>query len=301
MFFLIYFLCLNNNLDTKKLLVRKSLSLALVALIIHSVSQAQTIRRPAASYYIGYGAYGTTHTDPFSFISNQATLAKVQRITGGIYSERRFMLNELSHYYAVIALPTHSGNFGFKAGYYGFNDYNETQAGLAYGKSLDDKIDIGVQFNYYAIKVAGYGSAAAINFEVGILLHLTGKLNAGIHVYNPVGGKFGKNSGEKLPFIYTTGFGYEASDKFLVSAEMQKEEDQPVNINAGIQYKLLPLLLARAGISTATSNSWLGIGVLIKSLRIDVTAGYHPQLGVTPGLLLLFNMTAPVKDEENTQ
>ena len=40
---------------------------------------------------------------------------------------------------------------------------------------------------------------------------------------------------------------------------------------------------------TATSSAWLGIGLNLKSFRVDVTNSYHPQLGITPGLLLLFN------------
>jgi hypothetical protein len=86
--------------------------------------------------------------------------------------------------------------------------------------------------------------------------------------------------------------GYDASDKFLVSAEIEKEEDQPVNVNAGMQYKFLTQLLARIGISSATSSAWLGIGFKLKSFRLDLTAGYHPQLGITPGLLLEFNFNS---------
>jgi len=81
--------------------------------------------------------------------------------------------------------------------------------------------------------------------------------------------------------------GYEASEKFFVSAEIVKEEDQPVNVNAGLQYKFIPQLLARVGMSTVTSTAWMGIGLSWKSLRVDVTAAYHPQLGVTPGLMLI--------------
>ena len=83
--------------------------------------------------------------------------------------------------------------------------------------------------------------------------------------------------------------GYDASSKFFISAAIEKEEDQPVNVNAGLQYKFLPQLLARAGMSTATSSAWIGLGLTFKSLRMDITTSYHPQLGITPGLLLLFN------------
>ena len=50
------------------------------------------------------------------------------------------------------------------------------------------------------------------------------------------------------------GVGYEASEKFFVSTQIEKEENQPVNVNAGMQYKFLPQIIARVGIATNTSN-----------------------------------------------
>jgi hypothetical protein len=71
-----------------------------------------------------------------------------------------------------------------------------------------------------------------------------------------------------------------------------------VNVNAGFQYKFTSQLLARAGISSATTSGWAGIGLLWKAFRLDVTASYHSQLGVTPGLLLLFNFKSPTSKVE---
>src|SRR5205814_9284199 len=161
---------------------------------------------------------------------------------------------------------------------------------LDYARILGNKVDVGVQFNYYSVQIPAYGNASVINFETGAILHLTEKLNAGVHVYNPVGGKFGKDEQEKLSSVYSGGIGYEASDKFFISAEIEKEEDQPVNVNAGMQYKFLPQLLARGGISTSTSSMYLGIGVGWKSIRLDITTSYHQQLGITPGLMVIFNL-----------
>lgn len=261
--------------------------------------QAQTLRRPVAANSTGFGAYSNTHSDVFSFTANQAALARVNSIAAGVYGERRFMLNELALYNLAVTLPTQSGNFGFKAVYYGFAQYNETQAALAYGRKLGEKIDVGVQFNYNAVKVAGYGNAGTISFEAGAVIHLTDKLNFGVHINNPVGGKYNKGDDEKLPFVYTAGLGYEASGKFFVSAEIQKEEDQPVNVNAGLQYRFLSQLIARGGIATATSSFWLGLGITVKELRIDAIASSHPQLGITPGLMLSYNFkTLPSKEEK---
>ena len=275
----------NNPCDLRKI----NKSLLYLILLAAFRSNCQTLRRPVAAGYTGLGAYSLNHVDVFSFTSNQASLAQLKNISAGVYGERRFLLSELNNYTAVIGLPTASGNFGVQANYSGFSDYNETQLGLAYGRKLGNKVDIGVQFNYNGIRISGYGNASAISFELGTILHVTERMHAGIHVNNPVGGKFGKDQLEKLSSVYSFGLGYDASEKFLISAEIEKEENQPVNVNAGMQYKFLPQLLARVGMSSATSTAWLGLGLTLKSFRLDITAGYHPQLGVTPGLLLLFN------------
>lgn len=276
-------------------LIRKFTILKLSVLLVFSVN-AQTLRRPITSGYTGLGAYSINHVDVFSFTSNQAALAQMKNISAAVYGERRFLLSELNNYTAAIGLKTSSGNFGLKAGYFGFSDYNETQLGLAYGRKLGSKVDVGAQFNYNGIRIGGiYGSASAISFEVGAIMHITEKLHAGIHVNNPVGGKFGKDQQEKLASVYAFGVGYDASEKFFFSAEIEKEEDRPVNVNAGMQYKFIPQLMARVGMSSATSTAWIGVGFSLKSFRIDITTNYHPQLGISPGLLLLYEFKKGAK------
>jgi hypothetical protein len=49
--------------------------------------------------------------------------------------------------------------------------------------------------------------------------------------------------------------------------------------------------------SSATSSVWFGLGLSFKSFRLDVTTSYHPQLGLTPGLLLLFDFKSKTGKE----
>ncbi len=273
---------------------QKTITASLFFLLLTEFAASQLLRRPAAAGYTSTGVYSLNQADVFSFTTNQAALAQLKNSSAGVYAERKFLLRELAYYHAVAGFITPSGNVGVKAGYFGFTEYNEAQLGLAYARKLGTKVDIGVQFNYNSIRIPSYGNASAISVELGTIWHLSEKLHTGIQVNNPVGGKFGKEDPdsyreEKLPSVYTIGFGYEASEKFFVSAELVKEEDQPVNINAGLQYKFIPRVFARAGVSTATSTIWAGAGLFFPSFRIDVTSAWHPQLGVTPGLSLLFN------------
>ena len=273
----------------------RQVTLALIILLITITTSGQHLRRPVPSNYTGLGAYSLVNVDVFSFTANQASLAQLKSASAGVYAERRFFLEELNSYTAAFGLPTQSGNFGLKMNYYGFSDYNETQIGLAYARKLGTKVDLGAQFNYNGIRIAGYGNDAAVSFEIGTVLHLTDKLHAGVHVNNPVGGKFGKDQQEKIASVYTFAMGFEPSEKFFLSTEIVKEQDQPVNVNAGLQYKFLSRLLARAGISTTTSTTWIGIGLFLKSFRIDVTTSIHSQLGITPGVMLVFNFNSEEK------
>lgn len=250
---------------------------------------SQAVRQPIAARYIGLGAYSINHVDAFSFTSNQAALAQIKNSAAGIYAEKRFLLSSTNMYSAIAVLSTKQGNFGLQADYFGYKNYNESQIGLAYARSLGSKLDIGIKFNYYGFRIPAYGNSSAVNFELSAIAHLSEKLHAGIHAYNPVGGKLSKTDNEKLSSIYKFGIGYEASDKFFVSTEIIKEEDQPVNVDVGVQYNFMKQFFVRAGTSTETTNSYVGAGISWKNFRLDISGSYHQQLGFTPGLMLIVN------------
>lgn len=250
---------------------------------------AQSLRYSVSMPYLGLGAYSHKQNDVFSFTSNQAALAQQKNIAIGVYGEQRFMLADNSAYSLAAALPSKLGNFGIKVNHAGYSDFNENAVGLAYARSLGKRIDIGVQFNYYGYRIPAYQNASSLNFEIGAIMHLTEKINAGFHVYNPVGGKLGKSEDEKLASVYKFGIGYDASENFFVSVETIKEEDKPLNVVGGVQYQFQKQFFARIGFVSDTGSGFGGVGISWKSIRLDVSANYHPQLGFTPGLSLIAN------------
>lgn len=254
-----------------------------------NLSIGQSLRYTLAQPYISLSAYSQQQNDPLSFTGNQAALASVKNAGLGVFGERRFMLSETSVYTLAGSLPTKLGNFGLMANYAGFKNFNENKIGLAYARKLGKFLDVGIQFNYYSYRIPSYGNASAINFEIGAMMHLTDKLNAGVHVYNPVGGKLGKTGEEKLASSYKAGLGYDASDKFFISAEIIKEEDKAVNVIAGLQYQFAKQFFVKAGFISESTIAYAGAGVAWKNLRLDISSSYHPQLGFSPGILLIIN------------
>jgi len=269
--------------------MRKIVLLALI--VLPNFCKPQMVRSPLSVRYIGIGTYSETFADVFSFVNNQAALSVVREATAGVYSESRFLLKELSLYQAAAALPVHKGGIGISATYTGFKNFSESQFGLAYGRALGEKASLGIAMNYNMVRVPGYGNAGAVICQLGCIFHVTEKLHAGWHVYNPLGGKFGKSSNEKIAAIYTMGFGYEISDQFFVTAEVAKEENQRVNISPAIHYAFLKQFFVRAGMMSSTANSFFGFGISWKIFRADLVLTWHPQLGFTPSALLILNFS----------
>jgi hypothetical protein len=270
--------------------LKKTLLCFVLIFSISFFSAAQIVRMPLTAMYSRVRAYSSAQNDALSFQGNQASLASIKDFSASVYCERRFMLKELAQYNGGFVFPTANGGFGLAAGYAGSIIFNESQVGLAYGRGMG-RINFGVQFNYYQVKLRGYGNATSLNFEAGAICRINEKLNAGFHIYNPTGSRIGKDDEERLPVIYSIGFGYDTSEKFYVGVQLEKVEDQPSGLNASMQYNFAETLFARIGIATGTSSFHFGAGYSIDRFRVDVTACLHRQLGVSPGLMLNYNIT----------
>lgn len=267
----------------------KQWSLFWYILYVCTTANSQISGRPLTAAYTGLGAYTIQHADVFSFSANPAALSPLKNCAVGITGENRYLLPGLGQYQCLAALVTSSGNFGWKADYQGSSFYNRSAISIAYGRKLGNKINAGAGFNYTRMALAGYGAAGVAGFEAGFLLSITEELHAGVLVSNPGGRKYGKNKQEKLPAVYISGWNYEVSPVFFLSVQLIKEQDQPVSIHPGLQYLIIPELRIRAGICSAIASPWIGFGFSLKSYRLDIIANYHPRLGVTPGLSLLFD------------
>lgn len=251
------------------------------------ISKGQSLRYPLSAGYIRVGNYSKNFIDPLSCRFNQAALAGIQSMSAAVYGEKRYGLQELGLYYASVCFPVRFGGIGISANYFGHSNYNETQLGIAYGKKLG-RIDVGIQVSSQSIRSAGYGKDRLLTIEGGMIIHLNEQLLAGLHVFNPNGSKFGVDHLEKLSSIFAAGLGFEPSKLLFLSGEIIKETGKPVNINLGLQYLFSKRVGFRIGVYTESPAFYFGPGINWKSLRLNITASYHPQLGLSPGILLVF-------------
>ncbi len=69
--------------------------------------------------------------------------------------------------------------------------------------------------------------------------------------------------------------------------EIIKEENKAVNIIAGFQYHFVKQFFAKAGFISESGTVYVGSGVGLKNMRLDISTNYHPQLGFSSGILFM--------------
>ncbi len=214
-------------------------------------------------------------------------MAFINKVSICLFTERKFLLKELSYNAAGITIPTKSGVFGFSANYYGFDLYNEKKIGLAYSRLFTEKLAAGIQFDYLGTSISEYGNASAFTFEAGLMMKINEKISAGVHVFNPVRINVGFAE-EKIPTSISLGLSYMPGDKVLLAAETKKNIDDPAQLCLGVEYQVIDALHLRVGIETNPSVYSFGIGINIKQLKIDAGTSYHLVLGASPQLSISY-------------
>jgi hypothetical protein len=237
--------------------------------------------------YLTATAYSQFQNDAFAFTGNTATLVNHTTTVAGIYSERRFLLKELAWYKAAAIFPTPLGNVGTQMSYHGFSAYHQYELALAYARKLGAAMDVGIQFNYGGYRVPVVEQGAQLSASIGAMLHISKQVQAGVQVRN-LGLKSPSKSASIVASSFDLGIGYDASEKFFIQTQLLKESNMPMQFAVSVQYQFLPVFFIRGGMVTGSNSIFAGAAIFVRQLRIDITSHYHPQLGITPGIALVF-------------
>ena len=239
----------------------------------------------------GMNALSSHHADAFSFHKNVAAVS-TEYAMGGILAEKKYGIKEGGHYLASLAMPLGGGGIGLSLRHSGAAGYNESEARLAYGRKLAGPLGAGAEIHYVGISMDGYGKISVPGFGLGLLFRLSETVSIGVFTRDPVGRGFGKDGLETLPAVYGLGIGFEPSDQFLFTANLQKEEGRPADGRLAFQYLPSPNFRLRGGVEFRRRTVLFGAGWRRKSGRaitaVDLQAGWHLQLGLSGTLQVQF-------------
>lgn len=239
--------------------------------------------RPAGSRSASMSNSSVCLSDLWSAFNNQAGLAQITQAQAGIYYENRYLLKELGYKAAAFACPFEAGTLGLSYTHFGFSAYNESKIGLASAKRIGKYLSMGVQIDYCMIHLdENYENHSFFTFEVGVLSNISPKLSLGAHVYNPLNVKISKKSGECAPAIFRMGASYMVTNKFMITAETEKDINHKAVLKSGFEYQLTPVVNLRAGIASNPASISFGVGIYKGNLVMDFSTSYHQILGFSP-------------------
>jgi hypothetical protein len=205
----------------------------------------------------------------FNVFGNPGAMAALPHVTAGVYTERRFMLKEMSVYAAALGVPVSAGVLGLKLWQYGFPLYRRQLAGLGYALPLGERLCAGVCLNY---------GTAGFEGELGLQWQLTKEVGVGLHYRAP----------ERAAGIYTAGIFYAPSSTVRLEGEWRKEAHWPLVTRVQCRYRPAAALTLLAGFSAAPATQFAGAAFRAGRLQIGVTGSYHSLLGVTPGVMMVW-------------
>ena len=248
---------------------------------------------PVGARFLGMGGTGLTLADLWSVRLNPAGLAGLDKPVAGIFYQRHYLSEDLAHQGLAFALPVGKGTFGVGADRFGYELYNETRASLAYAMRFGDGLRAAVQLDYLGVQLGNnYGGTSAFTAELGVQAKLTDELWLGAHLYNPNRAKLDATTesnvtlDERVPTLLRAGFGWIASSKLTMTAEVEKDIDRDERFRFGVEYNPNKVLYLRTGISTAAVQGHFGVGFRLKQMDIDLAVALRSQLGPTPMLNL---------------
>ncbi len=273
---------------------------AVLLVFIGFQPEASNYDTPLGSRSASMGGVGVALDDFWSVQNNPAGLAYFDRIAAGFYYENRFLLKELGLKAGGFIIPARSGSFGVNLNYFGYSEYNEKKAGLAYGRKFGNKFSAGVQLDFLSTSIAEeYGNKNTVTFDLGIRALPLKNLVIAAHVFNPIRVKLENEYDERFPTVFRLGASYTFSEDLVLAVETEKDLNFKPLFRAGVEYKIVEPVLVRFGYSTLPSTTGtdnfsiasaysFGFGLKLGKVMIDCSASVHQILGWSPQVSFVY-------------
>lgn len=221
---------------------------------------------------------------------NPALLASEAQVAATAIYEDRFAMKELSTQAVSLTCPASLVNIGMALSHFGYSSYSELLTGLAFARTFDKYLTIGVQFNYYSVTFSNsVGNRGAVLAQIGILSQLSPDFFVGFNAFNPTRQKVVyQNVTKAIPSQLNLGAMYRFNPELKWLVEIEKEMDSDVCWKTGFEYRPVTALTVRFGGFGAPFTPTLGAGAEWQRFHLDVNFMRHQVLGMTSSAALRY-------------
>jgi hypothetical protein len=233
-------------------------------------------------------AFTAVSDNPWAIDYNPAGLLQVKNIQCSAFLvPGQFGMPELRTTALASAVPFSFGTIAFKAERFGFDLYNETEFGAAFGFGLNQSLTGGISFNYRYLAIARYGRTHNVILHGGILASALPNVKLGFTMNNITRATIGR-SHEIIPQVCTLGASWYPIDDLLLSIELEKDTRYPASFKWGIEQLLFDALALRAGVANNPSKYSAGISIKYSIVEFGYAGYSHPDLDWTHQIEISF-------------
>ena len=222
-------------------------------------------------------------TERWLAFSNPATLSREESVVASVGYENRYFAAELSDEYLSVAVPTKYFNIGASFNFFGYADYHEMMAALTIARWFGI-VSLGVEFDYFNMFLPDeVGYRHAFTAQVGLQVDVTEQCVLGFRMFNPSFTQIDYNDvARRLPVMMHVGCNYTFIDDLDLLVEMGYVLNRGVDWAVGMEYRIMPELLVRAGARGADYViPSLGVGIAFAGFRFDLMAEADFRIGMS--------------------
>jgi hypothetical protein len=222
-------------------------------------------------------------TERWLAFGNPATLGREDGVVASVGYENRYFAEELSDEYVSVAVPTKFFNVGVAFNFFGYADYHEMLAALTVARRFGI-VAFGVEFDYFNMFLPDeVGYRHAFMAQVGLQVDVTERCVVGFRMFNPSFSQVGYNDvARRLPVMMHLGCNYRFVDDLDFLVEMGYVLNRGVDWCVGMEYRIMPELLVRAGARGADFVvPSLGVGLCFAGFRFDLMAEADFRVGMS--------------------
>jgi hypothetical protein len=230
---------------------------------------------------------------------NPAGLAMVNTYTVGASYQIPYNLSYFQNYFLSAAVPIPYGRLGtaavsfqkFGVNFEGNDMSGEYTFALSHGftlmQDIHSSLGFGYNLKYYywslgeSVGGLDLGSGSTFGLDIGIQGSVYNRTYLGLYFMNINTPKIGSVSQHELPQRIVAGAAYVPVDNVATTIALNKTIGKDTQVEAGFEFKVIPMLALRVGVSTAPNRFSGGLGFNYQNIHFDYSLRTHPVLSET--------------------
>ncbi len=223
-------------------------------------------------------------------IANPSNLSFQDQSSINISYSNDYLCKELSSLQVAFLMPNKVVDCSAILTYYGYTNYNEIHCGLSVSKLLVGNFSLGVRVFYYRLDYIGNEDVInRVSADIGLSFRIVDNLDISMLLTNPIRvGYTSDLSKYYLPIYMALGVNYSPTDKLKVQAEVAKDTNYPIEGKLALAYNPIESFDVRVGVCSSPFIPTLGVGLNMKNFNLDIASSYHPELGFSPSVGIVY-------------